>query len=443
MVSIYGFHLRRERYGGRFRDYCHGLRDSQSYSEDKIAELQSFELQKLLTHAFDNVPFYHELQQRNGWTARQFSTAVDLQKLPIVTKEQFRSNTNDFRSKMSALRGKAFKLSTSGTSGKPLTVYCDTDSRRHHYAFWQRLRGWFGIQPGMRRATFFGRIAVSPEQTRPPFWRYDIFQRNYLFSSYHMSEANLKHYYEKLVEVQPEEIIGYPSSLFILAKYMKKNNLGGVRPKAVFTTAETLLEHQRAIIGEAFGRSVVDQYGCTEMALFVSQCEEGTYHVHPEHGIVEVVDESGKPVQNGEEGEAVCTGFVNYAMPVIRYRLGDRLVLDSERCRCGRNFPVVRQIIGRTDDILITPDGRPLGRLDPVFKGMSGIYETQIIQTSRDCLLLKLVADADFNATNREELLYEVRKRTGNEMKVELELVDEIPKDSNGKFKSVISKVAE
>lgn len=280
---------------------------------------------------------------------------------------------------------------------------------------------------------------MSPEQAHPPFWRHDFFQRNILFSSYHMSKSNLKHYYDELVRVRPEEIIGYPSSLFTLAKHILASGLKEIRPQAVFTTAETLLASQRAVIEEAFERNVTDQYGCTEMALFVSQCEKGTYHVHPEHGIVEVMDANGNPLPPGEEGEAVCTGFVNYAMPLIRYRLGDRLKLGAERCACGRCFPVVEEILGRVDDILTTPDGRPLGRLDPVFKGMRGIFETQIVQTAADKLVLRMVTDPSFSEHNRAELLYEVQKRTGNDMFIEIDVVDEIPKDKNGKFRSVIS----
>jgi phenylacetate-CoA ligase len=256
-----------------------------------------------------------------------------------------------------------------------------------------------------------------------------------------MSEPHLEHYYNKLCEIQPEEIIGYPSNLFILAKFLRKHGLGGIRPRAIFTTAETLLQHQRAIIEEAFERNIVDQYGCTEMALFISQCEKGTYHIHPEYGIVEVIGKDGNPVAPGEEGEAVCTSFINYAMPMIRYRLGDRIVLGMEKCLCGRNFPVAKRILGRVDDTLTTPDGRPLGGLDAVFKGMSDIYETQIIQTNPDKLVFKMVLGDAFTDKSRTELLREIRKRTGSGMIVEIQTVNEIEKDSNGKFRAVKSEL--
>jgi phenylacetate-CoA ligase len=201
------------------------------------------------------------------------------------------------------------------------------------------------------------------------------------------------------------------------------------------------LAHQRKIIEQAFGTAVVDQYGCTEMALFVSQCERGVYHLHPEHGLLEVLGPDNKPVPEGTPGEAVCTGFVNMAMPLIRYRLGDQIVEGRGACSCGRSFPVISELVGRVDDILLTPSGRFLGRLDPVFKPLSGIRETQIVQTSLDRLLVKLVVDGTFSAKESESLLYELHKRTGDEMRIDLEFLQEIPKERNGKFRSVLSLI--
>jgi phenylacetate-CoA ligase len=264
-------------------------------------------------------------------------------------------------------------------------------------------------------------------------------QRNHLFSSYHLSKVNLRAYYDALQRLRPPEIIGYPSSLFALATYVLEQGLEPLRPHVVFTTAETLLAHQRPALERAFGATVADQYGCTEMSLFVSQCEMGTYHLHPEHGILEVLLPDGKPAPEGTPGEAVCTGLVNMAMPLLRYQLGDRVVLSKRPCACGRSFPVIEEILGRMDDVLITPSGRPLGRLDPIFKPLSGIREAQILQVSRDRLLVRLATEPAFTTRDRESLLHELRKRIGDEMAIDLEFVPRIPKEHNGKFRAVVS----
>ena len=262
-----------------------------------------------------------------------------------------------------------------------------------------------------------------------------------LFSSYHLSEANLPHYYRKLCDLAAEEIIGYPSSLFQVARYIVRENLPFPAPRVVFTTAETLLAHQREIIARAFGAPVIDQYGCTEMVIFVAQCAHGGYHIHPEHGYLEILDDNGRPVPDGVPGSAVCTGFLNRAMPLIRYRLGDRLIAAAGACPCGSSFPLLASIEGRLDDILMTTDGRPLTRLDPIFKTLRGIAETQIIQQENDLLVIKLVADSTFNDEDEATLVHELRKRAGADMRISIERLTEIPKDRNGKFRTVISRI--
>ncbi len=437
-VSLYGTSLYYQRYGKKHDRYLKSLMATEKHSYSDLQQLQNKLFSSLVAHAVKTVPFYKQFFRQSGLNSASFNNCSDLSKLPIIEKSDILKDPTLFCSEIFLAHQKGFWLDTSGTSGTPLKIFCDNDSRRKHYAFWSRIRHWQGLKQKSKRATFFGRIICQPSQKKPPFWRYDAVGRNLLFSSYHLSMANLNYYCDKLVAYKPDEIIGYPSSLFSISQFVIENNIK-IRPMAVFSTAETLLEHQRESIEKAFGCKVIDQYGCTEMAMFISQCEYGTYHVHPEHGLVEVLDEKGNPVPEGEAGEAVCTGFVNYAMPLMRYRIGDRLIVKNAKCECGRNFPVVSQIVGRVDDILLTPSGSPLGRLDPVFKGLSGIRETQIIQNALNSLVVKMVVDQKFSEQKLKEFLYELRKRTGDEMKIQVKQVNEIPKDKNGKFRAVVS----
>ncbi len=439
MVSAYGAILAYRRYGRSSKIYSEELKKVQWFTKERIKGLQEKLFLKFVKHALTTVPFYRDWYRNSGLQFGDISGLSDIEKLPIIEKDHIRENPTRFCSDIYLKRRDTFWLSTSGTGGKPIKILCDKESRRRHYAFWTRFREWHGIAPGTKRATFFGRIMGLPDQEKPPFWRYDFFGRNILFSSYHLSEKNLSYYYEKLMDMQPMEIIGYPSSLFAIAKYIKKTGRTEIRPRRVITTAETLLPYQRDLIEGAFRCKVADQYGCTEMAFFISQCEYGSYHIHPEHGFVEVINKEGKCVENEHLGELVCTGLVNMAMPLLRYRLGDQISLSSKKCKCGRSFPMVKEILGRVDDILVTPDGRPLGRLDPVFKALTAIYETQIIQKDKVTLEIRMVVDPNFTGKHMREFMYELRKRTGNEMKIEIRIVDEIPKDSNGKFRAVVS----
>lgn len=440
-TTVYGLNLYHQRYGRQTNSYLRDLRKSQWLSSNEISVMQDDLFRELVRHAMATVPFYRVWSQNNNIHRDDINGIGDIDKLPIITKEEIRKNPDEFISDDYRKGHYTFWLSTSGTSGKPLNILCDKECRRRHYTFWTRFREWHGISRNSKRATFFGRIICSPNQTEPPFWRYDAIGRNKLFSSYHMQDKNLNAYYCELIKYDPAEIIGYPSSLFALGKYILENNLNPLKPKLVITTAETLLPNQRSIIEKAFGDCVLaDQYGCTEMTLFVSQCECGSYHANPEHGYIELLDELGN---KSNYGEIVTTGFLNMAMPLIRYKLGDTVKFADKQgqCRCGRSFQVVDEITGRTDDILRTPDGKPLGRLDPIFKGMPGIYETQIIQSTLDSIDIFVVVDNKENQTVRDSLLYEARKRTGLSMQINVHYVDGIEKGKNGKFKSVISKL--
>lgn len=440
MLSFYGAYLHKQRYGGNSDKYTKELLASQWLSEEELRKLQKKKLNELISHAYEHVPYYNEIFKVEDLTPEDIADGSDLRKVPVLTKDTIKNSFDKLIMKDS--HGKRLaKFHTSGTTGSPMTVVCDLEDRRRHYAFLNRFRSWHGTEVGLRRASFFGRIIVSPDQTEPPFWRYDFAEKNYHFSSYHMSERNLLYYYQKLKKLRPVEICGYPSSLFVIAKYIVSKKLPALKPRFIMTTAETLMVHQRQMIEKAFDCKISDQYGCTEMALFVSQCEKGSYHVNPEYGIVEVLDSNGSPAKPGEAGEAVCTSFINTVMPLIRYKLGDRIKMASTPCGCGRNFPVIEQIEGRVDDILITPDGKPLGRLDPIFKSLTGIYETQIIQTSKDAIELKIVTGDNFTVADMDELVCEIKKRTGPTMKIRINKVNEIPKDKNGKFRAVISRI--
>jgi phenylacetate-CoA ligase len=441
LVSFYGLSLRNRRYGGDSRGYHKRLLKSQFLTKDGIDALTNAEFVRVAKHALETVPFYRQWSRESGVGAGDIKDLRDITRLPVITKSMVRDDPFHFCSSARPASRGLIKLHTSGTSGSPLTVYCDRESRRRHYAFFSRLRSWFGVEQDCRRATFLGRVIVRPEQDKPPYWRLDRWQNTLVFSSYHMSDSNLGAYYRKLYDFQADEIIGYPSSLFALAKYMKDRGLDPIRSKLVITTAETLPGHYRDIIEEQFDASLIDQYGCAEMTHFVSQCEHGTYHIHPEHGIIEILDAGGGTPLSGAPGEAVCTGFTNYTMPLIRYRIGDTLTSGPEGCHCGRHFPALSSIVGRTDDILMTPDGRPLGRLDPIFKGIEGLFETQIVQTEKNHLLFKVITSRDFQTESSQRLEKEIRKRVGTEMEIEIRIVDEIPRDKNGKFKAVISLV--
>lgn len=279
-------------------------------------------------------------------------------------------------------------------------------------------------------------------QTEPPFWRKNRIFNNTLFSSYHLSENNIKHYVNKIRVIKPVFIDSYPSSIAFIADYLLKNGINDIKTKAIITSAETLFDHQREKIEMAFSSKVYDQYGSAEQVVFACQCKEGCYHVNPEYGYLEVLDKNDEPVKSGELGDFVVTGFTNDAMPLIRYKIGDKGVLGSIKCKCGSSFPVIERIYGRVDDILITPDGKYVGRLDPVFKDLKdSINETQIIQERLDLVTILIVKAENYNESHGNSIIDELKKRMGNSIMFNIKYVTTIPRTKSGKFRAVICKV--
>ncbi len=434
-VSMMGLRLRAERYRYAGEQKFNELLRSQHFSAAQMQDYQGRQFVQLARHAIANTAFYRDWAQGEGIRADDIQSLADLQQFPVIEKKFIREHAAQFKASPRNTHSKPITLFTSGTTGTPLSVFTDQDSRSEHYAFFSRLRSWYGVDPVAPRATLFGRIIMPAAQKQPPFWRYDAAQKNLLMSSYHLKPDQLIHYYRKLREYQPQEIFAYPSSVTRLAEFILAEGLAPISLKLLMTTAEHLHDWQKKILQQAFNAPLVNQYGCTEMAFFVSTLPDGSMCFHPEHGIAEVRTPTGELSTLGE-GELVVTGLVNYSMPVIRYAIGDTVTLGAVN---KNGFPELLQVHGRKDDVIYMRDGTPVGRLDPIFKGGSGIKTAQILQSQTGAITLRLVPDATYTEQAGTDLKRELIKRVGDDLPIAIELVSEIAKEKNGKFKPVVS----
>jgi len=441
LISLYGGLLRLQRYGFAHSRALARLGESEFLERSHLEDLQLRQLRSLVRHAFETVPFYREVAKKLKISHEDIANIQDLKKLPIIRKSDLQTDPERFLS--SAFSRRSLKrINTSGTTGTPLSFSLDSEALQKNYAFYARALSWAGVHVGERSVTFAGRVFIPPAQSSPPYWRHNVFNRNLLMSSYHISEKTAPSYLDQLERFAPVFIDSYPSAIFALAQLCEARSIRcRVRPRAIVTSSETLLEHQRHTIERVFGCRVYDQYGSAEMVVFASECERGTLHLHPEYGIAEVLSQ-GEDARAGEPGELICTGFQNWAMPLIRYEIGDTAIRSDAACACGRHFPTLETVIGRVDDTIVTPDGRHVGRLDPIFKGVSGIKETQIVQERLDHLVVRMVRGQGFEAKIAQSVIDELKKRVGNTVTVELAYVEHIERSSTGKFRSVVSYVA-
>lgn len=435
-TAVYGLKMRHVRYGSVYRQTRQGLAASEKASREEIERLQQQELRRVVLHAASWTRYFQDLFSELRLSPETIRAPEDLRRLPVLDKATVLARAQDLRAAgVASVRS----YYTSGTTGTTLEVPIDDASRQRNYAFFMRALSWAGVEGG-RSATFAGRPIVRATVTRPSaVWRWNPAMRNRLFSSYHLSAANAAAYSRALCAYAPDYIDSYPSSVATLASLLEEARLPAPRPRAVITSSETLTVPQRELVERVFGRCF-DQFGCTEQSGFASQCEYGAYHVHPEYGIMEILRPSGDPARPGETGEIVCTSFTNDAFPLLRYRVGDLAVVGEPGCPCRRAFPVLQEIVGRIDDALFTPDGRTIGRLDPVFKGRRTIREAQIVQLSSARVVVRIVPGSDYTDEDGVSVVQELKARLGRDMDISVDRVAAIERTTGGKFRAVVNQ---
>jgi phenylacetate-CoA ligase len=440
-MSIFGFQLRRIRYGGAFKRYVKELEESQWYSKGELEEIQVKRLKKIITHAYNYVPYYRDLFNLIGLKPNIINTVEDIKKIPILEKQTLKERKEDFVA-INNLKNKYIPYHTGGTTGTPLTIYTTKDAIRYNFAFGEaRCKRWAGVKSGDKLATFLGRPVVPISQKRPPFWRYNWAYNQLIFSSFHMNEKNLGYYIEQLNRFQPEIIQGYVSTIYIVAKYILDNKKEIIPPKAILTSSETLFEWQREEIENAFRAKVYNGYSAAEFVAFISECEKGGLHISPEYGIVEFERIEGA---DGKY-QIIGTTLFNLAMPLIRYRIGDVVTLfkDEIKCSCGRALPLVKFIEGRIDSMLITPEGYYISpaSLSLVFQSAKNIREAQIVQVKENKIIVRIVKEAKFSEADLAYILCQLRERIGNNILIEIEFPSKIDRTKAGKFPFIISEV--
>lgn len=437
-VSAKGLLLMNIRKKGEYHEFKKAVHSRRTWSAEKYKQYQLAQCKTLLKYAKHNVPYYQKILADINLST--ISSLADFYRIPILYRNKLKEHSDDFVSNDGNLKA-LLSLHTTGTTGSPLTVQANASARQKNYAFFDAYLESLDLNPNSKHIILGGRIIVPQKVTEPPFWRYSYFQKSLLMSSYHLLDVHMDAYIDKIESFSPEYIESYPSSIYTLCKYILKKGRR-LNCKAVITSAETLFPEQREVIERALNTTVYDQYGCAEMSFFVAQCRMGSYHVRSDYGILELVDGEGNPVIKGQPGHVVSTGFINKAMPLIRYSIGDMATFsEDDTCKCGLATPILKEIQGRKDDMLITSNGNSIGRMSPVLKGFS-VLESQYIQYKPGEVNLLIVPDAGFSSERDiHRIIESVQMRLGDDCKVNIQLVDKIKRGRGCKLKAVISYV--
>ncbi len=315
---------------GNFEKVLREIELTQSLGEEELRQYQLDKIVSLLRHSAANVPYYRDVFKREGFAPADFKDLSDLKNIPFLTKEHvIQSGSRLIASNASWVK---IKGSTSGTTGTPLTIVQDRDAIVRENAFIWRQLHWTGFRKGQRRAWIRGEMIVPFEQRRAPFWRRNSIDNMLMMSSYHLSEATVRKYIEALESFDPVLVQAYPSSISYLGHYLDTigQDYKGPSLRAVVTSSETLTDKQKEVLERRMGCRVFDWYGSFERVASIGTCEQGNYHVNVDYGFVELL-----PNGNGT-AEIVGTGFNNRVMPLLRYRLGDVVVMENSSFRCPR-----------------------------------------------------------------------------------------------------------
>lgn len=408
---------------------------------DEIDAYQVSSLKKLIDYAVINTHYYKHLLRDNGVVVTDINCLTDLNKIPVTTKEDIVTYYSSLRSNRNFLFSST--KTTGGSTGQAVTIEKNADALARERAATWRAYDWAGVGIGDVQARFWG-VPLS-RSSHMLSKLVDIVSNRSRLSAFQINEKSLEEYYKRLLKLRPAYLYGYVSMITAFVSYMENNNLDrlpGLR--TVITTSEILDKKSRYLIERVLGVKVFNEYGCGEVGSIAHECEYGNMHIMAENLIVEI-DVSDCPDSNS--GEIIVTDLHNYAMPLIRYRLGDYATLGNEACECGRGLPVIKRIHGRAYDILVDPDGN---RFHPealmyVFEEMkskvAGIRQFQIIQESVDLLTINIVPDLGYKKECENEIVKRIKEKIHPDLSATFCYVDEILREKSGKLRVIKSNL--
>ena len=438
-ITGYGAYWRWLRFGGAYARHVETYTARESLTLDAWRQWQRAGVTALLGAAADRVPYYRET-----WSAaeRGAARAGRLQAVPLLDKDPLRADPRRFLRDDLHLR-RPLVFHTSGSSGTPIAITWSADELRRSLAIREvRSAGWAGVSFTMPRATISGRMVEPDPQSAGPFHRFNRMERQVYLSTFHLRPDTARQYVEPLWRHGVQWMTGFPRSYFLLAQYILDQRIRVPPLKAVITIGEKLTPIMRQAMEEAYGCPVFEEYSSVENVHLASACAQGRLHLSPDAGVVEILRPDGSPCDPGEVGEVVATGLLRAHQPLIRFRLGDLAAFDDRPCPCGRVLPVLQEVVGRVEDVVVGPDGRQVVRFNGVFADQPHVQEGQVVQETLRHIRVKVVPTAGFTRRDVDDLTARVHQRVGPGVTVTVEEVASIPRMAGGKFQAVISRVA-
>jgi len=428
------------------------LSRSQYLSEDELAACRRPQVEALIDHAAEAVPFWRERLSAAGLDAesrrRVPPDAAEWNRrwaaLPILKRADVQSLGTALHARhLPAGHGGVGESVTSGSSGRPVRIIRSTLD----YFYWQAFQLREHIWRGRDLSACF--LSILRDEKRTTLDDSVHLQRNHDWGapvatvwptgpSYLLDyRAPISALIQTLRDVAPDYVCTFPSLLLEILRRVRQERISLPRLKEAVVVGEASPPELAALCREVWGAPLSSTYTAGEVGAIAYQClEEGRMHVQSENAIVEVLDAAGRPCEAGETGAVVLTPLHNFAMPLLRYEIGDLAIVGGGRCGCGRLLPILDAVPGRARDLLLLPSGD----LRPPYYGhravmqVSAILQHQVVQTAPDQICFRLVVARPLTPAEEQHVIAVATEALGGSLRVSIDYVAEITRGPNGKF---------
>jgi phenylacetate-CoA ligase len=402
-------------------------------------------LRKLLKHCREKVPYYAELLSETSVRQIDDDPRACLRKLPLLTKDIIRAHFERLQSNDNP--GRNCHINTSGGStGEPVRLVQDDDYRDASSATSLMSQEMLGCSLGQPQVRLWGSERDLEAGTKSCKARFFNWLTNTIWlNAFQMSPERMRTFVQVFNRVRPQLIVAYAQPIYELARFAEREQLKVEPQRAIMTSAGTLYPFMRETIARVFGCEVYNLYGSREVSDMAWELPgmKGLW-VAPWANFLEIVDGGGEPVEAGEEGGIVVTSLINYAMPLLRYSIGDRGALKPEAGADDRKVQVLQHVSGRNVDVFrkrdeTLVDGEYFTHL---LYFRPWVWKFQVVQKDYDLLLFKVVTtNGKPSRAELDDIAARSRLAMGTDCKVDFEFVAELPALASGKFRYTISEV--
>ncbi|HPG00761.1 MAG TPA: hypothetical protein PLE77_11880 [Kiritimatiellia bacterium] len=393
-------------------------------------------LRRLVEFAAAKVPYYRELFRGVGLKASDIHGVDDLRRIPITSRDDIQGRPIEDFTPEGMDASKLATYTTSGSSGKPLTVRQTPGDKAVNQALLLRAMVRWGMRPWHSKMS----VRTKNLSDKDPSWhgRLGLFRRHWMSTRWPPDR-----WVTELQKINPDFIFTYCLTLRLMAQAIHERGITNVRPRCIMSSSGVLDDATRKEIGEMFHCPVCDVYASWEGGMLAWECLEcDGYHVNSDWAVMEVL-KGGEPALPGEQGEVVVTNLHSYGMPIIRYQQGDTVVVSGQKHTCGCHLPLIDEICGRTADMIVLPSGRYASphAFMVMIDHVPGIQQWRLIQKEKARFILEVVASPDFDSKAEEVIRKDLFNLVGRPVSLEVVRVASLPESEGGKRRFVVCEV--